>query len=682
MSNRNLKTILFLKEATAKTSNAAFLQARKLNLLVLSSSNHNAIEVSGPLKSIDRLFKSGLFSLRTNKVIDKRTLSSLKGAQQKIAHRWNYRFSKLYSTRKTAFLENGKMAMKEEEMPSFFSPIDPDEFVHRVKQIGRAKKLKFRDQSVKELSELRGIKWEKGVRRLIVSYLKKKMGRNFHFYFSGIIYAMTHGSIPCFLQDPEWDPVLREALNDLLNPESCRKLHGRISIGLIFVNSSLPGGPVINPANQSMLETDIMEGLDWLVTEHPSGNLSFAYDVQVASIAVEDQDVSEDGPSSSFDSYWRNPGIGALGFTPDSQGVEAYKNSLINADGSDDAVVFFISQFGSSWHAYSSGERFISLTQFNHDWSNGVRDFSGTAPHELLHQFGAADEYDASVATCDGNCDERFGCDQIPNGNCVTCAHPFRSCVMEYSFYQKICQYTRGQVGWSDIFVELTTDDELSSGTRNNVFLDIGHKTFRLDYPNKRDRKRNYKEGYAIWDDGSMNRNEIKRILIRKEDGNDGWKLKQVKVFHGGDIICDESPEKWIKDYEQFHLACDLGTGRQIVHKLELRVKTADVANAGTDGRVTLTLANREWRIKSNTNDFGRGLNQVYNLDPTTGLRIADLTQLFISKTPSTIGGRWKLAELELIVNDMTIYENNNINEWLDNSNLNYSETLNPPVSI
>jgi len=683
MSDNNQKYLLLLKNPNAKNVQAAFQQARELNLLVLSRYNNEAIVVLGSDALISALFKTRLFSYIISDVVDRKTISSLHKAQQKIVEIWNFKFSKAFLEHQKTYLEKSKGKMEEKDMPAYFSQIDPSEFIQKVEKLAKARNLKPIKEGVEQLLEMRNINLQKGGRKLIVGYLKKRMGPRFSFHFTGIVYNAPYASLAYFLEEGEWEPTLFDTLQDMLNPEVCRKLHGQISIGLIFVNSSLQGGPVISTADQSLIESSITSGLDWLIPEHPSGNLSFVYDTQVAVIDVADQGNSTDGPSSGYDSYWRNPALPALGFTQINSGIDAYKSNLITSHGSDDAVVFYITKYGSSWHGYSSGEDFISLSKFQWNWdANGARTFTSTAPHELLHQFGAADEYDADVASCDGNCDDPFGCDNIPNGNCVTCANPTRSCVMKSSYSRKICQYTRGQIGWSDIFVELTTDNESYSGTTDSVFLDIGHKVFELDFPNKRDRRRTYKEGYAIWDTGSLDRNQIKRILIRKEDGNNGWKLEQVRVFHDGDIICDDSPEKWLKDFEQFHLACDLGTGRQIVHKLELRVKTADVANAGTDKRVTLTLANREWRIKSNTNDFGRGLNQVYNLDPTTGLRIADLSQLFISKESSTIGGRWKLEGLELIVNDLTIYENNNINEWLDNSNLNFSETINPPISI
>ena len=45
----------------------------------------------------------------------------------------------------------------------------------------------------------------------------------------------------------------------------------------------------------------------------------------------------------------------------------------------------------------------------------------------------------------------------------------------------RLCSYTRGQIGWSDLFVELRTADEVWAGTDDDVWIDIGDHAFTLD---------------------------------------------------------------------------------------------------------------------------------------------------------------------------------------------------------
>ena len=64
---------------------------------------------------------------------------------------------------------------------------------------------------------------------------------------------------------------------------------------------------------------------------------------------------------------------------------------------------------------------------------------------------------------------------------------------------QRLCGYTRGQIGWSDIFVELRTADEAWAGTDDDVWIDIGDHAFVLDTVDHDDRERDNIEGYPIW---------------------------------------------------------------------------------------------------------------------------------------------------------------------------------------
>jgi hypothetical protein len=239
-----------------------------------------------------------------------------------------------------------------------------------------------------------------------------------------------------------------------------------------------------------------------------------------------------------------------------------------------------------------------------------------------------------------------------------------------------MCNYTRGQVGWADIFVELFTDDDWFSGTDDHVELDIGYRTFTLDTPHHNDRENNNREGYALWAGGNLQRDEIKRILIRKgPDGfAGGWKLKRVRVFHDGEVICDKTPEKWLEDRERWYLACTFDN--TLVNKLALRVKTADVLWAGTDDDVTLRLVGRNWKIDSDANDFERNSTRTYHLDPKTGIRVSDLATITIRKSPDGFAGGWKLGGLRLTVNDNHIYNNASINQWLEDNDRVFSDAI------
>jgi len=132
-------------------------------------------------------------------------------------------------------------------------------------------------------------------------------------------------------------------------------------------------------------------------------------------------------------------------------------------------------------------------------------------------------------------------------------------------------------------------------------------------------------------------------------------------------MIANDSPGVWLQNYDLHYLSNSYADfNNNLVNSLELRVITGDVYGAGTDSRVTLQIGGRNFPLESSQNDFSRDSNRTYILDPGTGLRVADITVIQITKSISW-GTAWHLAGLTLIVNGDTIYENLSINQWLDN---------------
>jgi hypothetical protein len=240
----------------------------------------------------------------------------------------------------------------------------------------------------------------------------------------------------------------------------------------------------------------------------------------------------------------------------------------------------------------------------------------------------------------------------------------------------RICAYTRGQIGWSHLFVETTTADELWAGTDDDVWIDIGEREFVLDTPDWDDRERDHREGYAIWSPG-LAREDIKRILIRKSpDGfAGGWKLAHVRVWQGGDLVCDTDVDKWLEDDHRWWIGCV--HDRAYVHRLRVEVTTGDVTWAGTDDDVTLTLAGRDWNLDNEDHDdFERGNTDGFDLDPQTGLQASDIHSIRIHKSPDGFAGGWRLHGVKLIVNDSAVFEDQAIDRWLEDDDRTWSATF------
>jgi hypothetical protein len=295
--------------------------------------------------------------------------------------------------------------------------------------------------------------------------------------------------------------------------------------------------------------------------------------------------------------------------------------------------------------------------------------------HETSHLFGSADEYDGSGTPC-SSCTTTHGCDNIPNGNCEACSHPHQDCVMDANS-RRLCAYTRGHIGWGPLFVETTTADVSWAGTDDDVWLDIGDRTFVLDTPDHDDRERNNCEGYALYEP-DLERDAIKRILIRKSpDGfAGGWRLKRVRVWHRGVLICDQDNiNRWLEDDHRWWVGCI--SDRNIVNSLSVRITTANVSWAGTDDDVTVRLAGRTWNLDNpGHDDFERGNTDTFVLDPGTGLYVSDIHSVRIHKSPDGISGGWKLKGVRLTVNGSTIYSNQSINKWLEDDDRTWSDSF------
>ncbi len=108
-----------------------------------------------------------------------------------------------------------------------------------------------------------------------------------------------------------------------------------------------------------------------------------------------------------------------------------------------------------------------------------------------------------------------------------------------------------------------------------------------------------------------------------------------------------------------------------VVFRVQLRLKTANRKNAGTDDPVKVRIngAQGTW-IDSASDDHERGRSYLYDLmlenSSSQGMRLRDITQLEISKTGSD---GWNIESLELIVNNGVIFQKSFPGgQWLDNS--------------
>ena len=314
----------------------------------------------------------------------------------------------------------------------------------------------------------------------------------------------------------EFIDFLTELFESIFAEDACWKMTGEISVGLVFVESSKTNGPKFSNSERNEICDEIIDGLNWLVSQHPGNNLSWVYDFKFPKIDASNgtDNASNCTGLSSLEAGWRDPAMAQINYNGNTYSAEwssvaEFREDMRLQNRSKHAIVIFVTPYASCWHAYASQGRLV-LAKCN-DWGNwGRAALDSITAHEVCHLFGAADEYTGSGTPC-STCYSLHGCFDIPNGNCGACASPFQTCAMDGNAL-RLCEYTKGQIGWADLFVELTTADQNWAGTDDTVWLDIGDRTFVLDTLNHNDRERGNREGYAVWTP-DLSLDQIKRVL-------------------------------------------------------------------------------------------------------------------------------------------------------------------------
>lgn len=669
-TNSKNNYLLLLNFPSVESRKQAFLVAQEMNIPVTLQHSIYAIEVLATSEEASRLYKKGMFKAITKGAIKKEHIEELQEEQAEIARQWNTKFSAGYKKLKQDKTHYKKSwGSKELQEPAPYSKFSVEDLQLLIEKYTDPEKLKRIGKETKDLLSKTEKEIEKRFRQITTDPTDLAQLR--------ILTYRLDFRTKWILANYDLKAIL-EIIRLFLLEAACWKMNREIAVGIIFIESSLSNGPKFGNTERSEILQEITDGLNWLASQHPAGNLSWVTDVQY--IKISEPNTPDDnnlGDAGNREAIWRNAAMKKVNYfgntyTGDWSGLLKYREDMRVRNFSAHAIAILVTPYGSGWHAYASSGRLV-LAKHNNwgGWGQGTLDI--ITSHEVSHLFGAADEYTGSGSPC-SSCDGEHGCDKIPNANCGSCARPKQDCIMAENQH-RICDYTQGQIGWSDLFLELWTADELWAGTDDDVWLDIGDKSYSIDTSSVDDFERGSRIGYAIWDK-TINKNDIKRVMIRKSDDGfaGGWKLKRVRLFFRGEIICDQSPNTWIEDDHLSWTGCVFA--RDLVNSLKVKITTADVSWAGTDDDVSITLAGRTWNLDTSSNDFERGDTNTFNLDPGTSLYRSAITSVHIHKSPDGFAGGWKLKGVQIIVNGSIIYNNQSINKWMEDNDRNWSAAI------
>ena len=662
--------LFLLRHGNEECRREAMRYLQELGARALSAHAGCAVMAEVTRDQAQSAYRSGLFLGTYANGVNEENLSKLSPAQRLVAELWNFRRTEEYRKVARDFSQVGKSWAAEDRDPPWpMAVIDPEDFKRRL-----AEELEITEEQVLRDARKGKKKPEPLDARGFEQYERELAERlddpTAAYHLARIAYRLDPAYLPVILKLPSGFAI------KVLAEVPCWKLENEISVGIVFVESSQASGPRFSASERATLMARVLDGLQWLSGQAPSAaHLSWVVDWQFVQINV------ANGNDNSKEPYWRDPAMAQVNYNGITfpaawESVAKYREAMRQHNRSAHAVVIFVTPYGNEWHAYASFGR-VTLAKRN-NWGNwGIGLVDEITSHEVSHLFGAADEYTGSGTPC-SSCGTQHGCYKLPNGNCGSCARPFQDCIMDANQH-RLCAYTQGHLGWADLFLELTTADELYAGTDDTVWLDIGDRTFVLDNPNHDDRERNNVEGYALNYTG-VTKSQIKRLGLRKSpDGlAGGWKLRRARLWCRGELICDHNNiDTWLEDDQRWWAASCGATQSDIVNRLVVQITTADVSFAGTDDDVTLFLGGRSWNLdKPWHNDFERGNTDTFVLDPGTGLYQSMIHSVHIHKSPDGVAGGWKLKGVKILVNGATIFNNQSINKWLEDNDRDWFGTV------
>ena len=230
-------------------------------------------------------------------------------------------------------------------------------------------------------------------------------------------------------------------------------MRGSIALGLVYV-SGPKNSLKISEKDVAKRNSDVMKGMKFLTDEGgEQANMTITYDVvDDITIDVEDADHS----SRSHDDKVIKAAVQKAGFKNSQEWVDDLKERF-KTQWAYLAFIVKYNIFGGSYYA-----PYAAFNEIRIEFKKSP--FDRTFAHETCHVFGAADEYSSSGCDCKVSGHFDIGNYNCRNCDCFSSKH---SCLMDSTSKDKLCTWTRGQIGWRYFQWGITiNDDDDDNGAR------------------------------------------------------------------------------------------------------------------------------------------------------------------------------------------------------------------------
>lgn len=372
MAQERTSYLLLLRHPSASARRDAVSQLKELGIVVVAQFSGAAIEVLATGDQIAALARLGLFSARLKGPMKTEHLEKLTAEQRQIVGLWNARFGASYRRLKEDVSKVGEAWGAEglrEPLP--YTAIGPEDFLALVARYEERTKRRIlpapptagrkggqseRPMSADEFRKLE-TRLADAYKNPTLAYHLARLARRLGRRYESVLLKLP----------PE---LIAEILEAFFAEAACWEMTGEMAVGIVFVESSRSGGPKFTNSERNDICNEILAGQSWLTSQHPEGNLSWVYDIQMIKIDV------ANGSGDPDEDYWRDPAMGLVNYNGHTysanwSGVGVYREDMRVTNRSAHAMVIFVTPYANSWHAYASGGR-ITLANKN-DWGGWGR---------------------------------------------------------------------------------------------------------------------------------------------------------------------------------------------------------------------------------------------------------------------------------------------------------------------